>query len=75
MYVCEKCKDRFTGEAVSEMRQEHEEFSLHPFICPDCWDRLRRMDLEDQFKDLLGGGDVNDQPVSASAGGSEGNRR
>lgn len=61
-YKCTKCGDRFISEEVSEWRSEHEAFSMHPFICPDCYDRLQRMDLEDQFEDLMKGGD-NDQSV------------
>lgn len=53
MQKCTKCGDRFTGEEISELRADHEEFSLHPFICPDCWDNLQRKDLEDQFEDLM----------------------
>ena len=53
MQKCTKCGDRFTGEEISELRAEHEEFSQHPFICPDCYDRLNRKDLEDQFKGAM----------------------
>lgn len=53
MQKCTKCGDKFTGEEISELRADHEEFSLHPFICPDCYDRLSRMDLEDQFKEAM----------------------
>ena len=54
MYRCSKCGEKYLGEEVSEWRSEKEQFSMHPFICPDCYDRLSRMDLEDQFKDLMG---------------------
>ena len=53
MHKCTYCGDKYSGEAISEMRTEHEEFSLHPFICPDCYDRLNRKDLEDQFDELM----------------------
>lgn len=53
MYKCTKCGEKYIGEEVSEWRSEKEQFSLRPFICPDCYDRLRMMDLEDQFKDLM----------------------
>lgn len=53
MKKCTVCGDRFLGEEISEWRAEHEEFSLHPFICPDCWDRLHHKDLEDQFEELM----------------------
>ena len=55
MKRCTYCDDPFTGEEISEMRAEHEEFSMHPFICPDCWDRLQRKDAEEMFKSLLKG--------------------
>ena len=53
MKTCTVCGDRFLGEEVSEWRSDHEQFSLHPFICPDCYDRLQRKDLEDQFEQLM----------------------
>ena len=53
MKVCTMCGDKFTGEQISEMRSDHEEFSLHPFVCPDCYDRLNRMDPADQVKKLV----------------------
>jgi len=53
MKICTKCGDKFTGEQISEMRHEHEEFSMSPFICPDCWDKLQHEDLEEQFEDLM----------------------
>ena len=55
MYRCDKCKEKFLGEELSEWRNEKEEFSMHPFICPDCYNRVRRIDLEGQFNELLGG--------------------
>jgi hypothetical protein len=55
MRVCTICGDKFTGEEISEMRSEHEEFSMNPFICPDCYDRHQRKDLEDRFDELMGG--------------------
>lgn len=53
MKICTVCGDRFLGEEVSEWRAEREQFSLHPFICPDCWDNLQHKDPEDQVKELL----------------------
>lgn len=53
MRICTMCGDRFLSEEVSEWRTEHEQFSLHPFICPDCYDRLQHKDLEDQFEELM----------------------
>ena len=52
MKKCTVCGDSFLGEEVSEWRSEHEPFSMVPFICPDCFDRLQHKDPEDQL-DLL----------------------
>ena len=51
--ICTKCGDLFTDEDLAELRKEHESFSMDPFMCPDCYDRFSRMDLEDQFEDLM----------------------
>ena len=61
-FSCIKCLDTFHRSEIKEWKESHEPFSLNPFICPDCFDRLIRMDLEDQFDDLVKGGD-NDQPL------------
>ena len=58
MMVCTKCKEKFTGEEISELRAMHEPMSMHPFMCPDCYDRFMRQDLEDQFSELTEGGDA-----------------
>lgn len=53
MQKCTRCGDKISGEEISEWRAEHEAFSMHPLICPDCWDNLQRKDLEDQFEELM----------------------
>ena len=53
MKICTECGEKFTGEELTELRHEGEQFSLHPFICPDCYDRINRMDLEDRLEHLL----------------------
>lgn len=53
MRKCSRCGDKFTGEEIAELMAEREEFSLHPFICSDCFDRLQRLDLEDQLDELI----------------------
>lgn len=53
MRECLRCGDKFTGEEIAELMAEREEFSLSPFICPDCFDWLQRLDLEDQLDELL----------------------
>lgn len=50
---CTKCGDVFSADEIEEFKEEHEEFSKDPFICPDCYDRLVHKDLEDQFKELM----------------------
>ncbi|MBQ9609360.1 MAG: hypothetical protein IJV15_07960 [Lachnospiraceae bacterium] len=58
MHICTKCGDKFSGEEIRELKSEHESFSMHPFICPDCYDRLQRVDLEDQFSILMNDADI-----------------
>ena len=53
MKKCTVCGDKFLWEEISEWRSEHEQFSMSPFICPDCYDKLQRKDLEDQFDELM----------------------
>lgn len=53
MKICTVCKDRFSGEEISEWRADREPFSASPFMCPDCYDRFVRQDLEDQFLQLM----------------------
>lgn len=53
MRECSMCGDKISGEEVAEWKAEHEEFSLHPLICPDCWDRFQQLDPEKQVKELI----------------------
>lgn len=53
MKKCTRCGWKISGEEISEWKQEHEEFSEHPLICPDCWADLQQKDLEDQFSELV----------------------
>jgi len=53
MKTCTVCGERFLGETISEWRADHEEFSLNPFICPDCYDNMWHMNLEDLFDQLM----------------------
>lgn len=55
MKICTVCKGKYTSEEITELRSEGEEFSMHPFICPDCYDRFQRQDLENQFLQLVKG--------------------
>ena len=52
---CAKCGDVFSSEEIEDFKFEREPFGKDPFICPDCYDRLVRQDLEDQFKSLMKG--------------------
>lgn len=58
MSHCTKCGDKFTREEVRELKAEHEAFSIQPFICPDCYDRLQRLNLEVQFSILMSDDDI-----------------
>ena len=51
--ICTKCGERYSGREVSQLKSWGEKMWLDPFICPDCYDALRRKSLEDQEKDLL----------------------
>lgn len=55
MKICTRCGERYTSEEISELRAEGEQFSLHPFMCPDCYDSFERQNLEDQFAQLMSG--------------------
>lgn len=51
--ICTKCGERYSEQEVSELKGWGERMWLDPFICPDCYDGLRRLDLEDQAAELL----------------------
>lgn len=51
--TCTKCGERYSEREVSQLKSWGEKMWLDPFICPDCYDALRRKSLEDQEKDLL----------------------
>lgn len=53
MKKCVKCGWKITGEEISEWKAEHEEFSEHPLICPDCWADYQSKDLEDQLDEAM----------------------
>lgn len=53
MIRCTKCGEKYSKQEIAELRAEHEPMSMHPFICPDCYDRIFSMDLEDQFDALM----------------------
>lgn len=51
--MCTRCGELITKEDLEEWRESGDSYSTMPLICPDCYDRLQRMDLEDQFMDLM----------------------
>lgn len=53
---CVKCGEVFTPDEIREWKECGDAYSRQPFMCPDCYDRFQRMDLEEQFNDLIGGG-------------------
>ena len=52
---CSKCKGIYEDEDLRELKEMGESYSLHPFICPDCYDRFNKLNLEDQFKEAMNG--------------------
>ncbi len=50
---CTKCGEEYTEDDLRELREMGEQFSVNPFICPDCYDVFSRKCLEDQFNELM----------------------
>ena len=48
---CVKCGEVFTPDEIREWKECGDAYSRQPFMCPDCYDRFQRMDLEEQFND------------------------
>ena len=53
MYYCTRCDEAYSANDIKELIDMNEGFCMRPFICPDCWDDLQRLDLEDQLDLLL----------------------
>lgn len=53
MMTCKICGDDFSIQEVAEFILSGEPFNLRPFICPDCFDDITRLDLEEQLAELL----------------------
>lgn len=53
--MCVICGETFTETDLAELREMGEAYHREEgcFLCPDCWDGFRRMDLEDQVKMAL----------------------
>lgn len=60
--ICALCGEEYSAEDVADLKDMGEAFSRNPFICPDCYDRLQRMDPEDQIIELLRLGSENRKP-------------
>lgn len=58
-FKCLFCEDRFSEEDLAELKEMGEKYHLEAkqFVCPDCYDDLRRLPLEEQLKALLQGGE------------------
>lgn len=56
-YKCLFCEDTYTEQDLSELDELLEKYhwESEQFICPDCYDDLRRLPLEEQVKALLQG--------------------
>lgn len=54
---CLFCEDNFTEQDLTELKEMGEQYHLEPqgFVCPDCYDDLRSLPLEEQLKALLQG--------------------
>jgi uncharacterized protein with PIN domain len=54
-YKCLFCEDRYTDKDLAELNEMGEIYHLESkqFVCPDCYDDLRRLPLEEQLKALL----------------------
>ena len=52
-FKCTRCGDEFETQEVAEWILDREPFSMKPFVCPDCFDKLTRLDLENQLKELI----------------------
>lgn len=54
-HKCLFCEDTYTTQDLSEMKEMGETYHLEPkqFVCPDCYDDLQRLPLEEQLKALM----------------------
>lgn len=53
MYKCKICGDEYSKGDIREMKMMGDDFNRVPFICPDCWDRFQRLDVEKQAEMLI----------------------
>ncbi|MGS0745584.1 hypothetical protein ACU70A_06490 [Syntrophomonas erecta subsp. sporosyntropha] len=54
-YTCLFCEDIYTDQDLASLKEIGEKYHLEAelFVCPDCYDDLRRLPLEEQLKALL----------------------
>mgnify|MGYP000977027167 CR=1 FL=1 len=55
---CLFCEDTYTEQDLRDLKELGETYHLEEkqFVCPDCYDDLQRLPLEEQLKALLQGG-------------------
>lgn len=48
--ICAWCRESYTSADLEELREMGEAYHLEDgcFLCPDCWDKYRRLPLETQ---------------------------
>jgi len=56
---CLFCEDTYTEQDIAELKEMGEAYwkTETQFVCPDCYDDLQRLPLEEQLKALLQGSD------------------
>lgn len=52
---CLFCEDTYTAQDLAEIKEMGEAYwkTEKQFVCPDCYDDLQRLPLEEQLKALL----------------------
>lgn len=43
---CGVCRGRFDDDQIVQWLKDHKNFGLIPFICPDCFEWFRNMELD-----------------------------
>ena len=61
IHKCTRCGSEFDTQQAAEWILGHKPFSMKPFICPDCFDRLVLLDIKDQIKELIKEAEENTQ--------------
>ena len=50
---CTVCGESYGKDEIKEWKTEKEPYFDDPFICPDCYDSMQRVDPEDLMKECL----------------------